>query len=508
VLFVGTVTTTVRPVDVRRDRVSSIVLRRNSMTDNARESERASTLSRRRLLAGGLGLATAPLAIAAGPSTGESAGGATDYDVIIIGAGFCGVTAARECRRSGYRTLLLEARNRVGGRTFTTKFDGQVVEFGGSWVHWSQPYVWTELKRFGLRLRESSGATADKIIVHTSKRDIVTLSNAKVGAAIDKVVAKYMGDSRDILPLPHDPFGSDAYMKLDGVSSAERLESLKGVDPVYRDAVDAFQAAQGSNYNEKFAWLEMVRWFALSGYTFEGESDATGRFLISEGTGSLLERMMAEAGPELKLATPVRRVIQDNTGVTVITASGDVHRARAVVSTVPLNVLKDIEWQPALSEAQLQASSETHAGIGTKVHVLLEGDYGNITCYAPNRNAINWMNTQDVGEGKTHLIGFGPDPELLNVNDTESVQSAVRLFIPDAKVVRCSGYEWTLDPYSRGTWCTLRPGMWSKYLYQLQKTRGRVIFASADWANGWRGFIDGAIEQGLEAGRQLRALFG
>ena len=117
------------------------------------------------------------------------------------------------------------------------------------------------------------------------------------------------------------------------------------------------------------------------------------------------------------------------------------------------------------------------------------------------------MLTEDIEDGHTHIIGFGPDAALLDVNDTQAVEKAVRLFIPDAKVIRTFGYQWTLDPYSKGTWCTLRPGMWSKYLRDLQQPRGRLIFASADWANGWRGFIDGAIEQGLEAGRRVKALF-
>ena len=114
---------------------------------------------------------------------------------------------------------------------------------------------------------------------------------------------------------------------------------------------------------------------------------------------------------------------------------------------------------------------------------------------------------EQVVDGDTHLIGFGPDPELLDVNDTDAVQQAVRLFLPDAKVKRTLGYQWTLDPYAQGTWCTLRPHMWSRYLRELQQPTARIIFASADWANGFRGFIDGAIEQGMEAGRRIRALF-
>jgi monoamine oxidase len=48
--------------------------------------------------------------------------------------------------------------------------------------------------------------------------------------------------------------------------------------------------------------------------------------------------------------------------------------------------------------------------------------------------------------------------------------------------------------------------MWSKYLRDLQKESGRIVFAGADWANGWRGFIDGAIEQGLAAGARIKAM--
>ena len=79
----------------------------------------------------------------------------TEYDVIVIGTGFAGVTAAREVSRAGLTTLVLEARNRVGGRTFTSKFAGDQIELGGTWVHWSQPHVWAEITRYGFGLKES-----------------------------------------------------------------------------------------------------------------------------------------------------------------------------------------------------------------------------------------------------------------------------------------------------------------------------------------------------------------
>src|SRR5437899_3753436 len=73
-------------------------------------------------------------------------------DVIVVGGGFAGVTAARELSRAGYRVLILEARSRLGGRTWVDKRLGTRLELGGMHVHWLQPFVWTEIARYGLRL--------------------------------------------------------------------------------------------------------------------------------------------------------------------------------------------------------------------------------------------------------------------------------------------------------------------------------------------------------------------
>ena len=72
------------------------------------------------------------------------------HDVVVIGGGFAGVTAAREATLAGASTLLLEARDRLGGRTWTHRWNDTDVELGGGWVHWHQPHVWSEITRAGL----------------------------------------------------------------------------------------------------------------------------------------------------------------------------------------------------------------------------------------------------------------------------------------------------------------------------------------------------------------------
>ena len=178
-----------------------------------------------------------------------------------------------------------------------------------------------------------------------------------------------------------------------------------------------------------------------------------------------------------------------------------------MISTLPLNVLRDVVWEPALDPRKLEASTQRHAGASTKVHALVEGEHP-VSCIAPSDNPFNSLLTAHVGKGTTHLIGFGPSAELLDVGERSQIERAVRTLLPDAKLVDSIAWDWNADEFARGTWCALRPGQYSRHLAALQQPAGRVLFASADWANGWRGNIDGAIEQGLVAARQVRALLG
>jgi hypothetical protein len=168
-------------------------------------------------------------------------------------------------------------------------------------------------------------------------------------------------------------------------------------------------------------------------------------------------------------------------------------------------VLADVAFDPALDPRKLEASRERHAGASTKVHVLIEGER-DVACLATSESALNSLATHHKGGGRTHLIGFGPGADLLDVGDAQQVECAVRELLPDARVLDATSWDWNADPYARGTWCTLRPGQLTRHLAALQQPEGRVFFANSDWANGWRGNIDGAIEQGLVAARQARAL--
>lgn len=73
------------------------------------------------------------------------------YDVVVIGAGYCGLTAARNAAIEGLKVLLLEGRDRIGGRSWSSNLGGYPFEMGGTWVHWGQSNTWREVMRYEMQ---------------------------------------------------------------------------------------------------------------------------------------------------------------------------------------------------------------------------------------------------------------------------------------------------------------------------------------------------------------------
>ncbi|MBT6905391.1 MAG: NAD(P)-binding protein, partial [Gemmatimonadetes bacterium] len=113
-----------------------------------------------------MGIAAATVSPTLLAASSKSAITVTDngYDVIVIGGGFAGVTAARDISMRGHRALILEARPRLGGRTFTSRFSGHDIDLGGTWFGNSQPFIWTEKMRYGLELAESAAANSEQTV--------------------------------------------------------------------------------------------------------------------------------------------------------------------------------------------------------------------------------------------------------------------------------------------------------------------------------------------------------
>lgn len=456
---------------------------------------------RRRALAAMAGIP----AVAATGLPAEAAAGSAPYDAIVIGGGFAGCTASREIARAGKKVLVLEARNRVGGRTLSATVGGHAFEFGGTWIHWSQPHVWAEVTRYGLGITASPGASPDRTALLSEGRLIEAPAGETLpvlGAAMAKFCDVDGQGGRTVFPRPHAPFFSSEPAKYDHLSLQDRLDAL-GLPPVERDLVAAQLAINCHNDPRQGGLLDQVRWWSLGDREMERYFDKLAVYKIAEGTGALAKAIVGDGKAELRLSTPVKSVARNAGTFTITTTAGEAFKARSVVVAVPLNVLASIEFSPALPEAKIAAARQGHTGGGTKCYVKLRRRIGNWLGQAPFPHPISLAWTEEDAEDGTLLVAFGP-PKALDITDEREVQEALRPLIPDAEVKAVYGYQWENDPFSRGTWCWFRPGMLTRSLRDLQAPAGGLFFASADHAGGWRGFIDGAIESGLDAGRQAR----
>jgi monoamine oxidase len=427
------------------------------------------------------------------------------YDVIVVGGGFAGVTAAREAALRRRSTLLLEARDRLGGRTWTAPWDGLEIEYGGGWVHWHQPHTWSEITRAGLEVVLSDDPEVAGWYVGDERR-LGTISERDV--IVERGWNMFVEGVEEALPNPHDPlYALDKLARFDRLTIAERLEELKLTDEERAVLVAELESLASAPIDDAGA-VSVLRWHALSGYSLALTQYTGGRVTLAGGTRSLIEAIANAAPVDRRLNAVVARVTQRDGEVEVETHAGDVFSAAAVVVAVPINTLRAIDFTPPLSEAKQRAISLGQSSRGLKIFIRARGERVLQNSIRPG-HPFGYLDTELLLEGDEQiLIGFGYDAELCDATDRAGIQRQMDEIIPGYEVLGATAHDWLSDPYARGTWAIHRPGWYEHHHAAMQQPEGRVVLAGGDIANGWAGFMDGAIESGLRAGIHAAALSG
>jgi monoamine oxidase len=425
------------------------------------------------------------------------------YDVMVVGGGFAGLTAAREAAWAGRSVLLLEARDRLGGRTWTSDWAGEPIEYGGQYVHWHQPHTWTEISRAGITV---------EILEDPDETDWYVGEERRSGSVAERDEIARTGWDRFVegvetaLPQPHAPLlAIDRLARFDRMSIAERLAEL-GLSDEERDVLAAELESVSSAPLEDAGAVAVLRWHALSGYSLELTQTAGGRVSMRSPTRSLLESVASGAQYERRLGERVVAVRQAGDRVEAQTRDGGGFAARAAVVAVPLNVLGEITFDPSLSDGKRAGIAAGQASRGVKLFIRARGEAVKRNTIRPG-HPFGYLTTEELyPDGSQLMLGFGLDAGLCRIEDRAWVQRELDRIVPGYEVIDATMHDWLADDLARGTWAVHRPGWFEHHHAEMQRPEGRVLLAGSDLADGWSGFIDGAIESGMRAGARAAAL--
>lgn len=424
------------------------------------------------------------------------------HDVIVIGAGMAGLAAARDLQHAGRRVLVLEARDRLGGRTWYRDFAGTAyhVEMGGTWFDpGTQVTIGREVQRYGLptvlspegvNLRSHLGGQ------RLAEQDIPLPRQHRPD--LDRAMGHLIELSRRV--DLEDPLADPRMAEFD-IPLSQVLDSMD-LAPIVQDYLAMWTGFAYGCLPGEVSALYVLRW--MSGYgnvTWTLNDVPATKF--GEGTASLVDALAEDSGAEICLGAPVSALHRTETGVRAIAFNGDVHQARAAIVAVPINTWSDIEIE-GLSAAKSAFAAEGQAGHGVKTWAIAR-DVPEFMIGSGWGGPLAWVSEQAHRGDERLLVGLGHDSKLLDPSDLSQVTEAIRFFEPRAQVLACVGHDWVSDPYAKGTWMAYRPGQLTRYRGVMAAPEPPFFFAGSDIARGWAGFMDGALASGQQAGGDVDA---
>jgi monoamine oxidase len=492
-------------------------------TNTTDDASPAGRLSRRAVMAGGTAAAAgAVLARASGAQAkGSGAGASRRVDVVVIGAGLAGLCAATDLVKAGHSVAILEARNRVGGRTLNHPLGGgEVIEIGGQWV----------------------GPGQDRILARARQLGIKTFKTYTTGAQILDYRGAQSHFTGLIPPLPEPDAGDfgQALGKLIGLQATVPLAApWTAPNAAVLDAqtFETFKLANTQTYGARFlldlavkaVFAAEPRDMSLLHALFYFNSGTGVLYLTTTAGGAQDSRLVggsqlvslklaARLGARVVLGAPVRRIVQGSGGVTVQSDAGSWHARRVIVAIAP-TLAGRIDYEPALPPLRDGLTQRVPQGSVIKYEAIYPTPFwreAGLSGYTnTDRPPVHFTYDNSPPSGKPGvLLGFvaGQDARRLSAMSaasrrSEALTAFVRLFGPAAGRPRqLVEQNWSTEPWTRGCYAGyMPPGVWSDFGAALRQPVGRLHWAGTETAEVFNGYMDGAVRSGERAATEVTA---
>jgi monoamine oxidase len=443
-------------------------------------------------------------------------------DVVVIGGGVSGLRAARSLVALGLEPVVLEARERVGGRTWSTQIGEGVFDLGGQWLGPTQRRAYRLAKDLGSQTFPTF-CQGKKILdlggrVSTYKRTIPKMS---VGKLFDMhLTIRRLNRMTKAVPL-HNPAAAKRASRLD----AQSLETWKQRHIRTRAARELIDVAVRVVFGAEASELSLLH------FLFYLRSGGNMMRLIEIKDGAQQDRFvmgaqslalgMAEALAErVCLATPVHTISQDDEGVTVESTRGTVRAKRAIVAAPPA-VVSRIRFDPALPASRGQLIQRVPMGSTVKVLITYDqpfwrsrGFSGEVTCTKGPASVI--FDNCSHENKQPALVAFIVARHARTWGDRSYgdrrralLSQISRYFGPEAEQpTHLVEQDWNAEPYTRGCRVgVVAPGVLTTFGTNLRLPVGRIHWAGTETATEWNGYIEGALQAGERAADEVATRF-
>src|SRR6478752_6681898 len=434
-------------------------------------------------------------------------------DVVVIGAGAAGLTAANELRKAGLSVAVVEARDRVGGRLWTDVIDGAMLEIGGQWVSPDQDALKETIEELGL---ETYDRYRDGDSVYVGPDGASTRFTGEmfpVAPETERVIAE-ITERLDAMVAeidPDRPWAHEKAAEWDRVSWDAWLRAQTDDDEAVRNLAFATGSAMLTKPTHTFSLLQSLLMAASAG-SYSNLVDAD--FILDKRVVGGLQQvpiLLAERlGDDVLLGHAVRTLEWSEDGVTVH-ADGDLHvNARyAILAHAP--VLYDrISFVPALPRRQHQLHQHLSMGFVIKVHAVYDRPFWREqglsgTAFSPYELSHEAYDNTNHGDERGTLVGFVSDrnaDDLFTLSAQERkeriLESLSHYYGPEAKnpVVYYES-DWGSEEWTRGAYAaSFDLGGLHRYGADLRTPVGPIHFACSDMAGAGYQHVDGAIRMG------------
>lgn len=496
----------------------------------------AAGTTRRRFVAGAATVAAGaavggPADAVAAPKAARRATRTRKADVLVVGAGFAGLTAARTLVAQGKSVHVLEARRRVGGRTLNADLgDGKVVELGGEWV----------------------GPTQDRLMALARAEGVDTFKTYFDGKAI--LLYKGRKDTFDTTgplgPIPPVADGladaATAIQKLDQMAAAVDLDRpYESADAATLDGqtFETWKLANTTTEGGRFLLdlgftsvfaaepRDVSLLFSATYIAGAGNEKNVGTFerLISTADGAqdsrfvggsqlVAQKVAAGLGRRVVLGAPVHRLVQTGGSVTATTDRGTFKARRAIVA-IPPTLAGRIDYDPILPFGRDQLTQRMPMGIVIKVEAVYDTPFW-------RRDGLSGYTNADTDPVRLTYDNSPPDGSpgvLLGFIEGQAARRWAGRSAADRRQAVLDNFaafygeqarspkrfiemSWATEEYTRGCYeGYMAPGVMLDYGRYLRAPVGRLHWAGTETATYWNGYIDGAVRSGERAAAEVLA---